>query len=69
MQRALIHFKLSAKNHLEDLGLKYQESNGELDVIVDDIEYNRDHHIVDPDEQLCYLYNIDYDLVNCMEAV
>ena len=69
MQRALIHFKLSAKNHLEDLGLKYQESNGELDAIVDDVDYDPDHYFGDPDEQLCDHYGIEYDLVNCIEAV
>jgi hypothetical protein len=68
--KALIHFKDHAYKHLEDLGLKYQYNQGELDVIVDDVPYEvRDGIYQDPDEQLCEHYGIDYDLVNCIEAI
>ena len=53
--QTLIHFKLDAQTHLESLGLKYQETGEELDVIVN--------------EQLCKKLGINYDLVNSIEAV
>ena len=67
----LIHFPKtdSVKNHLKDLGFNYQESKDEYDLIVDDVAYNYDHYVQDPDEQLCELYGINYDLVNCIEAL
>ena len=68
--KALIHFKDYANKHLDNLGLKYQYNQGELDVIVDDVPYTvRDGIYQDPDEQLCEHYGIDYSLVNCIEAV
>ena len=67
--KALIHFKESARMHLKDLGLKYTQSDGELNVIVNDVPYTvRDGIYQDPDEQLCEHYGIDYDYVNCIEA-
>ena len=39
MIKVLIHFKESAYQHLDILGLKYTQSNEELDVIVDDVPY------------------------------
>ena len=43
---------------------------GEVDVYVDDIEYKViDGYYQDPDEQLCEHYGINYNLVNCIEAV
>ena len=60
----------SSLNHLKDLGLKYIPNDGELDVIVDDVPYTvHDGIYQDPDEQLCEHYGINYDLVNCIEAV
>ena len=68
--QALIHCKLDALTQLQSLGLKYQECNGELDVIVDDVEYTHsDGYYQDPDEQLCEHYQISYNLVNCIEAI
>ena len=68
----LIHFPQTQDviNHLNDLGLKYKETVDEYDVIIDDIPYEIvDGTYQDPDEQLCDLYGINYDLVNCIEAV
>ena len=66
----LIHFKESAKNHIEDLGFEYHPLHGELNVFVDDVPYEViDGCYQDPDEQLCEHYGIDYDQVNCIEAV
>jgi len=68
MNQVLIHFKLDALTHLQSLGLKYQEHDGELNVIVDDIPYEViDSYYQDPDQQFCEHYGIDYDLVNCIE--
>ena len=69
MNQVLIHFKESAYLHLNLLGLKYTQSDGELNVIVDDVPYNPSNSLIDPDEQLCEHYGIDYDLVNCIELV
>ena len=70
MNQALIHMKLDALTHLQSLGLKYQEHDGELDVIVDDVPYEvHGGFYQDPDEQLCEHYHINYDLVNCIEAL
>ena len=42
----------------------------EIDVVVDDIPYEvLDGTYQDPDVQLCEHYGIDYDQVNCIEAV
>ena len=42
---------------------------GEVDLIVEDIPYEIiDGTYQDPDEQLCEFYEIDYNLVNCIEA-
>ena len=69
MNQVLIHFKDTATEHLQSLGLKYQYNNGEYDVFVDDVPYEvRDGIYQDPDEQLCEHYGIDYNLVNCIEA-
>ena len=69
MNQVLIHFKESACLRLNLLGLKYTQSDGELNVIVDDVPYKvRDGIYQDPDEQLCEHYGIDYDYVNCIEA-
>ena len=60
--------KESALDHIKELGLYYVCGNGEYDVTVTDVDYDPDHYYVDPDEQLCDYYMIDYDLVNCIEA-
>ena len=68
----LIHFlnTVDAKNHLKDLGLEYQQFDDELDVIVDDVPYTHsDGYYQDPDEQLCEHYKLDYNQVNCIEAI
>ena len=42
----------------------------EIDVIVDDIPYEvLDGTYQDPDEQLCEHYGLDYDQINCIEAM
>ena len=70
MNQVLIHFNESAYQHLNLLGLKYTQSDGELDVIVNDVAYTvTDGIYQDPDEQLCEHYGIDYGLVNCIEAM
>ena len=66
----LIHFPQtdSVKQHLNDLELEYKITKDEYDVIIDDIPYEIvDGTYQDPDEQLCDLYGINYDLVNCIE--
>ena len=70
-QSVLIHCKPSLKDYLDENNIQWSYSQQfgyeELDAIVDDVEYNPNHDVVDPDEQLCYHYGIDYDQVNMME--
>ena len=48
--------------------VEVQHNDGEVDLIVDDVPYEIvDGTYQDPDEQLCEFYNINYDLVNCIE--
>ena len=70
-QSALIHCKPEYLPQVKELGLYYtiNAELDEIDVKVDDIDYDSNHYLVDPDEQLCYHYGIDYDQVNCIEAV
>ena len=66
----IIHMKESARDLLTDLGLFYDEHDNELDVIVEDVPYTVSNGFYqDPDEQLCEHYGIDYNLVNCIEAM
>ena len=70
----VIHCKPEALNLINELELDWSYStkfgNNEIDVIVPDVEYTvQDGYYQDPDEQLCEHYGINYDLVNCIEAV
>ena len=63
-----ILMKSSALNDIKSSGLKYNFSDDNLSVIVDDIPYELlDGTYQDPDVQLCEHYEIDYDLVNMIE--
>ena len=71
-KKVLIHFKrtLSNLNYLIESEHFFTDNDDELDVIVDDVPYEVvDGIYQDPDEQLCEHYGIDYDLVNCIEAM
>ena len=69
MKQVLIHCDPSYLSQVKDLGLSYtHSSNDEIDVTVSDISYDPDHYFVDPDEQLCDHYGIDYTFVNMIEA-
>ena len=70
-QSALIHCKPEYLPEVKRLGLSYVISPiGEVDVKVPDRDYApEDGYYPDPDEQLCEYYGIDYDQVNCIEAV
>ena len=71
-QAVMIHLKqtVDVKNQLNALGLKYQETKDEYDVIVDDIPYEITRgDYQDPDVELCEHYGLDYDQVNCIEAI
>tara|TARA_R100001082_G_scaffold75439_1_gene43671 strand:+ start:302 stop:523 length:222 start_codon:yes stop_codon:yes gene_type:complete len=68
----LIHYKrtLDNLNVINSLGLFFTDTNEELDVIVDDVPYTHsDGYYQDPDEQLCEHYGLDYNQVNCIEAL
>ena len=70
----LIHCQPTLEDYLTENNIKWQFSDihgmDEIDAIVDDIPYEvLDGTYQDPDEQLCEHYGIDYDQVNCIEAV
>ena len=70
----VIHVKPSLLDFIldNDLTWSYSKQFGheEIDVVVDDIPYEvLDGTYQDPDVQLCEHYGIDYDQVNCIEAV
>ena len=50
---------------LVNLDLFFEPNCGELDVIVDDVEF--DSLTEDPEVLLCNHYGINYDQVNCIE--
>ena len=68
--QVIIHCKESYLDELLSLGLDFGYNCGEYDVLVDDIPYEITRgDYQDPDKQLCEFYGIDYDQVNCIEAV
>ena len=68
MKQVIIHLKESYLNSIKELGYDYTINDNEVDVIVPDVDYDPDHSIVDPDEQLCDHYGIDYNQVNMIEV-
>ena len=73
-QYVLIHCQPTLLDFIIENNMKWTYSphhgRNEIDVVVDDIPYEiRDGKYEDPDEQLCEHYGIDYDQVNCIEAV
>ena len=70
MQNIVIHCQYPMLETIKQLGLDYVDNCTEIDVIVPDVEYTVSNgYYQDPDEQLCEHYGIDYNLVNCIEAV
>ena len=68
--KVLIHCQPSLLQFLAKHGFDWELNGQEIDVIVDDLEYEIiDGIYQDPDEQLCEHYGIDYDLVGCIELV
>ena len=74
-RQIVIHCQQSYLDSIKELGLDYiTQSNNEIDVLVDDVDYKDGNHPdmngiwEDPDIQLCDHYQIDYDFVNCIEV-
>ena len=71
MNQVLIHCQPSLTQDLQSLGLEFNFSKEfgaeELDVIVNDVEF--DSLTEDPDVLLCEHYGIDYEQINCIEAL
>ena len=70
----VIHCQPDYLDKIRELGYNWTYSpihgKNEIDVIVNDIPYEiRNGKYEDPDAQLCEHYGIDYDQVNCIEAV
>ena len=70
----LIHCQPDLKDYLDENNIQWSYSErfgeNEIDAIVDNVPYTHsDGYYQDPDEQLCEHYGIDYNLVNCIEAV
>jgi len=73
MNQSIIHCNPSGLNDIKETNLtwKYSPKYGknEIDVIVNSIDYDETSYIVDPDDQLCDHYNINPDIVNCVEKL
>ena len=71
MQNVIINCQPSQLDNIKHLGLNWSYSQqfgkDEIDVIVKDIDNDPDLDYLDPDEQLCVHYDINYDAVNCIE--
>ena len=71
MNQVVIHCQPSLTQDLQSLGLEFNFSKEfgaeELDVIVNDVEF--DSLTEDPDVLLCEHYGIDYEQINCIEAL
>ena len=71
---AIVHCKANiymtdAVNHPYIQVVDNISTTGEVDLIVEYIPYEIINGTYqDPDEQLCEFYEIDYNLVNCIEA-
>ena len=74
LDSVLIHCQPELEDYLTDNNIQWSYSErfgiNELDAIVADVPYKQSGTIYqDPDEQLCEHYGIDYNLVNCIEAM
>ena len=74
MNCSLIHCQPELEDYLTDNNIQWSYSErfgiNELDAIVADVPSKQSGTIYqDPDEQLCEHYGIDYNLVNCIEAM
>ena len=71
MQSVLIHCQPTLLDYIKEnnMNWKYSPKFGvnEIDVIVEDIDYNPQTDYIDPDVHLCDHYGIDYEQVNCIE--
>ena len=67
-----IHCDPCSLNEIKESELKWEYSpkfgKDEIDVIVKDIDYDPDSYLSDPDDQLLDHYDINPDIVNCIEA-
>ena len=64
-----ICMKSSALNDIKDLGLNYTLSDDSLNVIVNDLPYDYDHSIIDPDMQFCHILGINWNDVYNIELL
>tara|TARA_R100000008_G_scaffold10146_1_gene5099 strand:+ start:785 stop:1018 length:234 start_codon:yes stop_codon:yes gene_type:complete len=70
----VIHCQPTLLDYIKESNYKWTYSpkfgDNEIDVVVDDVPYEIvDGTYQDPDEQLCEHYGLNYDQVNCVEAV
>ena len=76
---AVIHCQPAIEDFIKKTSLCWEHTEDqdvpEIDVIVENVEYLDGNHPSkngiweDPDIQLCEHYGIDYNLVNCIEAI
>ena len=71
MQSVLIHCQPTLLDYIKENNMNWKYSSkfgvNEIDVIVEDINYNPQTDYIDPDVHLYDHYGIDYDQVNCIE--
>jgi len=69
MNKVIFHLDTSYLDSINELGYDYTIKDNEIDVTLPHIKYNSNHSLIDPNEQLCDHYFIDYDYVNLIEVV
>ena len=71
MKNVIVHCNPSGLDEIKELNLNWSYSprfgKDEIDVIVPDVDYDPESYIVDPDDQLLDHYDINPDIVNCVE--
>ena len=56
-----INLNKSSLNSIQELGYDYTENDNTISVKVQDLNYDFDHYLIDPDKQLCFQYGINYN--------
>ena len=65
----IFHLQKSYLDSIKELGYDYTVGSDTIKVELPTIEYQQNHAISNPNEQVCDHYFIDYDYVNSIEII
>ena len=51
----------SSLDSIQELGYNYTLQDDNILVNVQDLDYDYEHYLIDPDKQLCFQYGINYN--------